>query len=396
MHALQVLQKTLIIACPQMHKTRREAVKAAVLSVITGQELSVTGIGRNMQSSAKEKHCIKRSDRLVSNGHLSVERASIYELCSQLIIGRCKRPVILVDWSDLDPYKGHFLLRASTPVGGRSLTVYEEVHTVETKEKRRTHGYFLQRLKGLLPADCRPIIVTDAGFRAPWFLQVESLNWDWVGRIRNRTMLSLNEEDWLPCKTLYEDATTRPKSLGTVALRRSNPMTCQAVIYKAKVKGRHQLNCDGKRSMRHQSEQHAQRGKEPWLLGTSLPVTSKLAKKVVGLYSSRMEIEEAFRDLKSRRYGIGYEYNRTRDLERLQILLLLGSLALMVIWLMGKATELTQQHRQYQANSIRDRKVLSTIFLGRKVLNDKRVVLSASDIEMAWAYLKQKVQEYEY
>jgi len=61
-----------------------------------------------------------------------------------------------------------------------------------------------------------------------------------------------------------------------------------------------------------QSEVHAEREKEPWLLATSLPVTSTLAKKVVKLYSARMQIEESFRDIKSYRFGAGLELNLTR------------------------------------------------------------------------------------
>ena len=55
----------------------------------------------------------------------------------------------------------------------------------------------------------------------------------------------------------------------------------------------------------------------------------------------------------------------------------------MMLWLLGKATELTDQHRQYQANSIKDRVVLSTIFLGLQILNDARVLLTPEDICLA-------------
>jgi hypothetical protein len=53
---------------------------------------------------------------------------------TQLLIGTKQRPVIIIDWSDMDDCKRHFLLRASGPVQGRSLTLYEEVHTVKSKE----------------------------------------------------------------------------------------------------------------------------------------------------------------------------------------------------------------------------------------------------------------------
>ena len=64
--------------------------------------------------------------------------------------------MILVDWSDLNPYKNHFLLRASVAMDGRALTLYEEVHGLDTKEKPATHRTFLSRLKQMLSAECRP------------------------------------------------------------------------------------------------------------------------------------------------------------------------------------------------------------------------------------------------
>ncbi len=69
-----------------------------------------------------------------------------------------------MDWSDCDPRKQHFLLRASVAVAGRALTLYEEVHLVSSKEKSATHKQFM---KTMLPEYCRPIIITDAGFRTP-------------------------------------------------------------------------------------------------------------------------------------------------------------------------------------------------------------------------------------
>ncbi|MFV1985208.1 MAG: transposase, partial [Thiohalomonadales bacterium] len=100
----------------------------------------------------------------------------------------------------------------------RSIILYEEVHTLKTKEKPKTHRIFLERLYGMIPAECIPILVTDAGFRTPWFREVESLGWDWVGRVRNRHMVkrynSRNKDEWKDCKTYYSQASSTPKHLG--------------------------------------------------------------------------------------------------------------------------------------------------------------------------------------
>jgi hypothetical protein len=80
------------------------------------------------------------------------------------------------------------MLRAAVPVGGRTLTLYEEVHPRRTCDSLKVKKRFLAALKEVLPEGCRPIRVTDAGFRGPWFKAVKHLGWDGVSRIRNRTL----------------------------------------------------------------------------------------------------------------------------------------------------------------------------------------------------------------
>jgi len=248
MQAQQVLYKLLRQTAPEMHQKRRTALAVNVMAALHGEVLTVTHLGRSITSEAKEKHCIKRADRLLSNGHLQAERVSLYAVLTQSLIGVKQRPVIIVDCSDLDECKRHFLLRASVPVGVRSLTLYEEVHTVKSKEKPKTNRLFLETLKRLLPPACRPILVSDAGFRTPWFKAVEALGWDWIGRIRNRHEVQLpGKDDWILCKSLYAKATTTPKALGQACVTRSNPIDCQLVLYKAKPKGRVHLNRLGQR-----------------------------------------------------------------------------------------------------------------------------------------------------
>ena len=397
MQAGQVLHRLLQRVCGEMHKLRRTALFVNVMAALQGEVLTVTDLGRSIASEAKEKHCIKRADRLLSNARLHGERVGIYTELTKQLIGSKQRPVMIVDWSDMDECKRHFLLRASVPIEGRSLTVYEEVHTVKSKEKPKVHEQFLQTLQKMLPPLCRPIVVTDAGFRTPWFKQVEALGWDWVGRIRNRHEVRRAEtEEWIPCKSLYPQANSTPKSLGQARLTRSNPIDCQLVLYHGKPKGRVHLNRLGQRVRSSQSRKHEQTQREPWLLGTSLPEGFKLAEKVVKIYALRMRIEEAFRDLKSTRFGLSLELHHTYQLERLQVLLLIASLALMVAWIIGKATEHTGQHRHYQANTVRDRVVLSTIFLGLKVIDDPRVTLRLADVIAAIHSLHEILQRHCY
>lgn len=395
MHARQVSHKLLFNALPWIHKKRLTALEECLLATIDGRRLSVTGIGRSIDSLAKEKHCIKRADRLLSNTHLSGERQDIYHAMTNLMLGVVKRPLILVDWSDLDANKQHFLIRAAVALEGRSHTLYEEVHTIKTKEKPATHKAFMKKLKSMLPTDCRPIVVTDGGFKVPWFKLIKSLDWDYVGRIRGRTMCRESEDcEWDYIKNYYSMATTTPKYLGCIEMTRSNPLNCHLILYKGKAKGRHRLNRAGERTYCKHSEVHSEREKEPWILATSLPVTSTLAKKVVKLYSARMQIEEAFRDIKSHRFGTGLELNMTRDQKRLQILMLIGMLATLVLWILGTVVILSGGSRDYQANTEKKRRVLSVLYLGLRVSNDKRFTMKESLLESAYHTLVNQMKEH--
>jgi hypothetical protein len=106
-----------------MHKMRRTVLFVKVMAALHGEVLTVTQLGRSIKSEAKEKHCIKRADRVLSNRRLQRERAGIYTQLTKQLIGSKQRPVISVDWSDMDESKRPFLLRASVPIEGRSLSL---------------------------------------------------------------------------------------------------------------------------------------------------------------------------------------------------------------------------------------------------------------------------------
>lgn len=388
MQAQQVLHKLIINTCTTMHKIRRQALEANVLAALTGRRLTVTDLGRSITSQTTQKHSIKRADRLLSNPHIHNERITLYRALTHQLIGNQKHPIILVDWSDMDGSKQHFLLRAAMAVDGRSMTLYDEVHTLDSKEKLLTHKQFLLQLKALLPTDCKPVLVTDAGFRTTWFKLVASMNWDWVGRVRNRHHIRWTRGGpWFNAKSCYEKATSRPVYLGEAVLTRSNPLRCRFIIYKGKRQGRKDINMMGDVAKNQRSLKHAAGQREPWLLATSLLENTTIAKKVVQLYRLRMQIEEGFRDIKSHRFGLSLTYHRTSSVERLQVLLLISTLAIVVLWLLGMAVVLRQEHYQFQANSVRHRNVLSVIFIGLQMIYDTRTRLSRHDITAAWKKL---------
>ena len=172
--------------------------------------------------------------------------------------------------------------------------------------------------------------------------------------------------------------------MGEVQLARSQAHVCQLVIYKSKAKGRHEINRYGKRSRSQRSEKAARAAREPWILASNLPAGRKLAHRVVQIYCQRMQIEESFRDMKSARFGLALEFHRSRDPQRLAILLLILALALLVLWLIGSIAKQRGLMRHYQANTVRHREVLSVIFLGIRIIERAQDHFTAAELCIAW------------
>lgn len=369
MHAVRLLHKQLQCEHPEIHSKRLEALMSATKGLSEDHRLSITGIGRALHNHTSAKHNIKRIDRLVGNTWLQAERGAIYGTLAQWLLKNNPRPIILVDWSDLTVDREQQLLRASIPAGGRGLTLYEEVHPLKKYANPGVHRHFVQQLKALLPDDITPIIVTDAGFRGTWFKLINAFGWHWIGRVRNRDFVQLAKtKDWMPCKSFYKKATRYPRRLGNALLSYAQPNSVVLHVVKKPKRGRVEKSKCGQPTHNARSNKIAQREREPWLIATSPSLEHLTAKHVMSIYRKRMQIEEAFRDIKCERYGLGLSSSLTTHAKRLEILLLLGALALLVLWMAGVAAIKQKDHYRYQSNTIRNRRVLSSVFVGMQIL----------------------------
>ncbi len=369
MRATQLLDTYLGKHCQGIHKKRMAALLTVTAALMTGKKLTVTGLGRAICNHTTPKHNIKRADRLIGSAALNQDRSVIYKAMAKLILGRQRRPVILIDWSDLSANRDFHLLRASVPADGRALTIHEESHPQRYSGHPRVQKRFLKTLKTLLPPHCTPIIVTDAGFRTPWFRAIQAIGWDFVGRVGGHMMLSpQGEEDWVRVEQVFEQATTRGRYLGEIELVRNNPLACHAYLLKKKKKGRIKKTVFGERCAMKHSEKNAHRERTPWLIVTSLGRNYVNTRQVLQLYKTRMQIEEGFRDIKNSRWGLAFNEARCTSTYRYENLLLVAHLATFAVWLIGKIAELKHWHRHYQANTVKTEKVLSTFFLGLEVI----------------------------
>lgn len=389
MHTQSVLQKFFADAAIGSHSRRLAALCAAIHTVASGAQVAITSMGRKLSSETCVKHRVKRMDRLVGNRVLWSERERFYRAMARGMVSGRGQVVVLIDWSPFSADGRQQLLRAALPGGGRSLTVYEELHPRERLGNRRVQHRFLEALQGILPPGVRPVITADAGFRVPFFRHVEALGWDWMARIRSRDHLQWAgaPHEWLPCKRLLGLATPRAQDLGPARWVRTCPLAGRLVLIRQRRRGRKDRALDGRPRRSRSSRKHARRVSEPWLLIASGSLDALNAQRIVGLYKTRMQIEEGFRDTKSVRYGLGIATRPSTSPERAANLLLIAALATFLLWVVGRLARARGWDRAVRVTSAGSPLPYSTVFLARLVIEHTRHRLRADCLAYANQWL---------
>jgi hypothetical protein len=376
MQQMILLHKKFAKELPFIHKTRLNCLMSTCITASTSNKLFLTGLGRGAISQTKTSSNIEKVNRLLGNKHLQLERAAFYGSMTFQLIPRWMSPWIHVDWSCINPTTNLYLLRASLSVKGRSIVLYEECHPKKKENNRGVHQQFLKNLKAILPLCEPPIIVTDAGFRAPWFMAVRQMGWHFVGRLRNKNLVLMEDAPtWQLSASFFEQATGKPTHLGHALLTEEKQVPIHLVLYKGKGKNRHKRNLNKKISTSSTSKKHSKAAKEPWLLVTSLPQARDNPDHIVNIYRQRMRIEENFRDTKCPHYGLGLKKSLTRDPERMGILLLIAAIATWAAWLAGLITILAGNASDFQAHSAKFTQSLSIVYLGREAI--KKEILTS-------------------
>lgn len=363
MRCIEILQTATQKNLQNVHRRRQHAVWRAVAGAIQGRQLCLTSLGRALPGSTTDKHRIKAVDRLLGNRALHRELETFYRALAAWLLKRVKTPIIAVDWTGAGAH--HYELSAKLCSDGRALPLYSLVFPKNDYGTVRAHRRFLLGLASIVPRDCTPILVTDAGFHYNWFDEVTWLGWHYIGRVRGRSQVYVNGA-WRPIQTLYQRARRKPQNLGRLMVPRRKPQVRRLVLSQLpKLKGRKRLTHRGTPGRRATDIKAAKAAREPWLLATSLESNPKF---VVRAYSLRMQIEETFRDQKSYRNGLSMHLATTRSCERMAVLILIASLAKIVVQLVGRAVAGTRVARQFQANTVRHRRVFSFFFLGCRAL----------------------------
>jgi hypothetical protein len=347
MHAQAIIQDFLGSECPAIHSKRRYCL-SLLTDAAQRNGLGLMRMSKSMQSDAPMRHRLKRVDRMLSNKHLAQERISIYRSLARRVLQKQTHFGIIVDWSDLLADGSQHVLRAALVAQGRAIVLYEEVHPTSRYGTLAVHRRFMATLRSVLPAHCKPVIITDAGFRATWFKMLNGLGFAWIGRIRNRDMVrAADGGQWRGCKQLYADTRGQPRDLGGFEYARANPLPCRLVMLKKVSKQRRHKTAAGNKTRSSQSKKHSAGQSEPWLLAVAPSLSALGAAKIIAMYAGRMQIEQTFRDLKNGQWGMGLCHSQTRQPARIANLLLIAALVGLALWIIGLCARAAGYRIQY-------------------------------------------------
>ena len=333
-----------------MHGSRRRLLAAVVAAVMRGHWIGVSRLGRGLAQATSVKSAIKRVDRLIGSERIAQEAQQIGAALLACLGRMSSTLVIAVDWSAAAPGGTFVELRAAVtwPGAGRALTVYQQVYPLKQLGDPQAERAMLHTLRRWIPDQAEVIVVTDAGFRRPWFTQVERLGWCWVGRVRQGASLSQDRCHWEPAAHWFAKATPQAKRIAHCWLARSGALPCQVVLYRRRQQGRQQRGAQGRPTSHKAAREARLRECEPWLLVHSPRLAGYRAEEIVSFYARRMQIEESFRDSKSPAFGMGFRIGRSRTAQRLHALLLIATLAAFMLWHIGQLAEAEGLHRRYK------------------------------------------------
>lgn len=365
MHASDSLYDYLVRNLPSVHLSRLKSVFMAVDSLLKGGQLSLTALGRSAVTATTPKHNIKRIDRLLGNDKLYNEIESFCRAMTKLIIKPRTAPIILVDWTQLGTT--HCALVASASHSGRSFVVYFDVQPLSMLSNREVETNFLKTLKHVLPIGVIPTIVTDSGYRNPWFKEVERLGWHFVGRLSPPVVIYDGEGQEHYIADLERGSKGGAKDWGECIITKTNPLTFRVIQAPPFERSPHRSpERRPIKSVGRAANRVRVRCMQSWVLGTNHKELTSA--QILEIYASRMHIEELFRDFKNHRFGWSLRTARTRSTCRYAIMILIALLSYFIVMMVGISMEKTGEHLKLQSNSLKSRRVLSLFFLGKEAV----------------------------
>lgn len=315
-----------------MHAKRVYSLANATLGVMSAAALAVQAIGHALAEARGllTKHAVKQVDRLLSNQGIDVW--SLFAHWVPHVVASRKAIVVAMDWTEFDA-DGHstIVLSLVTRHGRATPLVWLTVAKSELKGQRNAcEDAVLVRLAEVLPEDVAVTVLADRGFGDTklFHLLERGLGFDYVIRFRsNISVTSAKGESRKAAE--WVGANGRARTLRRAYLTEQHYPVSTVVCV------------------------HARGMKEAWCLAASDEVAS--ARTLTHYYAKRWGIESGFRDTKDLRFGMGMSTLRIRDPERRDRLFLLNAFAVVLLSLLGAASEVVGYDKYLKANTVKRR-----------------------------------------
>lgn len=324
-----------------MRRSRRSALASICGGAMKLKGVGVLSLGRAMDGPTSAKHRIKRVDRFLGNEQ--VEAFALSKTLFNVLRGSEKHPVVLVDWTDRQAYEQ---LVFSIAKDGRSMP-FHAVTIQSTHLNAETEGVkieaeqrALDEVRALCPPNVRPIIIADRGFgNARWIGDVQKWGWFFVQRLSKQHHVDVEHHiGMLPELGIRKGH--RPKDWGW---------------------GTMGDNDDENKTRFRLISVYSRDADEPWYLVANIGDCE--AKVIVKFYQKRMWTEAMFRDLKSRKWGLGLDEVQLSTIERTKRHFMIIMLAYVLLCAFGAFAETQHFGETLKANTVKKR-VLSLAVIG--------------------------------
>lgn len=286
-----------------LRKTQRENMGRAVAALTAGRDAHLSSVARSFEGAEQFKYRLKRFDRFIGN-----ERVKVWECFSAIIptilklADRCNGYLpILLDHTDVGKdlrvcYAAVLFKRRALPL---LFFVFNKRQVRKSQNKIEEH--VLKRLKELVPARLKIVIVADRGFgRVALFRFLKGLKWHFVIRVKGKVCLRHTQTgvlNTLPIVWWRKDVLYHKTAQYTLNLLSRTAGT-----------------------------------DDPWYLATDLDDPGL----VHCIYEKRMRIEELFRDQK---WHVGMVVPTSRNVARFSRLLFIVLLVSLLLILLGRQVQ---------------------------------------------------------
>lgn len=334
----------------EMRQSRRKTLASIVAGAMRMQGAGVLALGRAMKGPAMAKHRIKRVDRFLGNAQ--VELDAISQGLFRRLRPATGQVVVVADWTDRHEFQQ---LALALPSNGRALPFY--CASVEKGDGSGAHeglmvqaeAQALEALDKMCGDAITPVIIADRGFgNTRWLEDIQERGWYFVQRLARNHYVEVDAHIGLLSELgIRRGWQPRDHGTGTLGEKHWGPIRLVSVFDR--------------------------QAKQPWYLVTNLPAHSP--RQIVNLYTKRMWIEAAFRDLKNRNWGLGMDQAKLTKAPRLDRHFYILALAYILLCAFGAVAEAQGLGDALKANTVLER-VLSLARIGNYFLQNAQPAIT--------------------